>query len=425
MLIIHTVQPGEYLQDIANRYKISVQRLILDNGIRRPNHLVPGETLVILYPEKEHVVRPGESVNSIARLYGVPANQIYRNNPGLLEQPFIYPGEQLVIAVRPMHQEMIEVGGYAYPSVNKRLLQNTLPYLSFFIPFTYEISERGELGKVADAPVVSMAKQFHVRPVMNISNLREPYGFNSELAHIILNDKKVQDRVVEETCDNILKKGYEGLDIDFEYVKEEDSLQLARFIGRFRERLKPLGYPVFTALAAKNSAAQKGILVSGHNYAAVGREADGVLLMTYEWGYAGGPPMPVAPIKHVRKVLDYAVTQMPPGKILLGIPNYGYDWPLPYKEGVTKAVSITNEQALELAWKYGGSIEYDEFAQTPFFQYFDGARMHEVWFENARSIQAKLELVWEYGLKGAGYWNLMRPFMQNWCLLDGLFEIRN
>lgn len=284
-MIIHTVQPGECLQEIANHYRVPLKHLIEDNGIRSLNHLVPGETLVILYPETVHTVRPGETVSSIARLYGISVNQIYRNNPGLAERPFIYPGEQLIITVSRRHPENIEVGGYAYPSVNKHLLQNTLPYLSFFIPFTYEISERGELGRLKDTQAVSMAKQFHVRPVMNLSNLREPHGFNTELAHIILNDRDVQDRVVEETYENILLKGYEGLDIDFEYVKEEDSLKLARFIGRFHDLLKPMGYPVFTALAAKTSSEQRGILFGGHDYEAVGREADGVLLMTYEWGY--------------------------------------------------------------------------------------------------------------------------------------------
>ena len=67
-MIIHTVQPGECLQEIANRYRIPLNRLIEDNGIRSLNHLVPGETLVILYPETVHTVLPGETVSSIARL---------------------------------------------------------------------------------------------------------------------------------------------------------------------------------------------------------------------------------------------------------------------------------------------------------------------------------------------------------------------
>ena len=51
--------------------------------------------------------------------------------------------------------------------------------------------------------------------------------------------------------------------------------------------------------------------------------------MTYELGYTGGPPMAVAPLDKVRQVVDYALTEIPAEKLFLGVPVYGYDWPLP------------------------------------------------------------------------------------------------
>lgn len=61
----------------------------------------------------------------------------------------------------------------------------------------------------------------------------------------------------------------------------------------------------------------------------------------------------------------------------------------------------------------------------PWFRYVDGqGREHEVWFEDARSIRAKLALAAELELYGVGYWNLMRPFPQNWAVLNSLYEIR-
>ena len=134
--------------------------------------------------------------------------------------------------------------------------------------------------------------------------------------------------------------------------------------------------------------------------------------------------MAVAPIPNVRAVLDYAVTEIPQEKILLGVPNYGYDWPLPYREG-NRATSISNQYAVELAARYYAAIRYDEKAQAPWFRYVDEqGREHEVWFEDARSIRAKLLLLDEYGLSGAGYWNLMREFPQNWVVLSSLYNIR-
>jgi len=134
--------------------------------------------------------------------------------------------------------------------------------------------------------------------------------------------------------------------------------------------------------------------------------------------------MAVAPLPSVRAVLDYAVTEIPPEKILLGIPNYGYDWPLPYIQGVTRARSISNQEAIRLAIRYQIAIQYDETAQAPHFHYTDeSGAVHEVWFEDARSIQAKLALIAEYGFRGAGFWNLMRPFSQTWLTLASMYGI--
>lgn len=135
--------------------------------------------------------------------------------------------------------------------------------------------------------------------------------------------------------------------------------------------------------------------------------------------------MAVAPLPKVREVLDYAVTEIPPSKIFLGIPNYGYDWPLPFVQGTTKAQSISNQRAIELAVQYGVPISYDTEAQAPHFQYTDAAgTVHEVWFEDARSLEAKLRLIAERGLQGAGFWNIMRPFSQTFLVLASLYTIQ-
>lgn len=134
--------------------------------------------------------------------------------------------------------------------------------------------------------------------------------------------------------------------------------------------------------------------------------------------------MAVAPINEVRKVLDYGVTQIPPNKIFMGIPNYGYDWTLPFIQGESRAESISNVEAVERAARVGAEIQFDETAQSPFYEYTDSnGREHIVWFEDARSINAKLRLIQEYGLKGAGYWTIMNYFPQNSTLLNSLFDI--
>ncbi len=134
--------------------------------------------------------------------------------------------------------------------------------------------------------------------------------------------------------------------------------------------------------------------------------------------------MAVAPVNKVREVVEYAITEIPVQKIQMGIPNYAYDWTLPFVQGTSRAAGIGNEQAVRIAAQYNAAIQFDTLAQTPFFTYWDyDGREHIVWFEDARSIRAKLGLIQEFTLAGAGYWNIMRPFTQNWLLLSQTFFI--
>ena len=148
------------------------------------------------------------------------------------------------------------------------------------------------------------------------------------------------------------------------------------------------------------------------------------MLMTYEWGYTYSVPMAVAPIDKVRRVVEYALTRIPAEKIDLGVPNYGYDWPLPYVSGTTRATSLGNLAARDLAAENGAVIQFDETAQSPWYTYEKDGTAHEVWFEDVRSYRAKFSLVTEYGLRGIGFWQLMRPNLPGFLLMSGTFWIR-
>ena len=219
--------------------------------------------------------------------------------------------------------------------------------------------------------------------------------------------------------------------MDFEFIYPEDRFDYVRFLQNLHSVLGAAGLPLFSALAPKVSDAQAGILYEGHDYGAIGASVDRVLLMTYEWGYTYGPPMAVAPLNKVKQVVDYALTRVSASKLYLGIPTYGYDWTLPYnKEEVMAsqngAPSISPVEAISLAQRYNAIIQYDRTAESPWFRYTDeSGTLHEVWFEDARSIKAKLDLAYRSGLVGIGYWNSMRDFPQNWVVLNALCYIKH
>ena len=422
--MIYTVAAGDTLSSIAADYGIRTALLAELNGIDEAVSLVVGQALVVLQPSETYTLAPGETIYAVARRFGTSVIQLYRNNPGLGGLPTVAAGRELVIRYDPEPTSPLDVNAYAYPFIPVGELRRELPYLTYLTPFTYGFTPEGELVPLGDQTLIDLALEYGVTPWMHLSTLTPEGVFSSALGLALLNDLAAQEALTEAIIANMQAKNYQGLDVDFEFIGAEGAAPYAAFVTRLRERLAPLGYEVVVALAPKVSDDQPGTLYEGHDYAALGAAADGVLLMTYEWGYTYGPPLAVAPIPSVRRVLDYAVTRIPRNKIFMGIPAYGYDWPLPYERGVTRATSLSNPQAVSLARQYGAEIGYDPTAQAPFFTYTDEQGVtHEVWFEDARSIAAKLELIREYGFRGAGYWNLNRPFPQNWTQLNSQFLI--
>ncbi|MNZ67490.1 Spore germination protein YaaH [compost metagenome] len=282
----------------------------------------------------------------------------------------------------------------------------------------------GSFIPLNDSAIINAAYAQRAAPMMVITNF-ESGTFSSEIAHAVLSDTAVQERLIANILEMMRQKGYLALNVDFEYVPRADRELYNAFLQRLVDSLHPYNYLVSTCLAPKLSAAQTGTLYEAHDYPAHGRIVDFVILMTYEWGWSGGPPRAVAPLNEVVKVLNYALSVMPPEKIVMGMPLYGYDWTLPYVQGAKWAPTISPKEAVNRAAKYGAEIQYDEEAQSPFYTYYDEeGRQHIVWFEDARSVQAKFNIVKTYHLRGVSYWVLGVPFPQNWYVLNANFVIK-
>lgn len=398
--------------------------VISDNALENQNDLVAGQTLVLMTDTIPHTVRQGQSLYSIARAYGVTLARLQDANPDITNPNNIAVGQVINVPVPSQMRGEIQVNGYAFPNISTEVLGKTLPYLTYLSIFSYQVRPDGSLAPINDESLIQRARQADVAPMMVITNIEEGASFSSDLAHTILTDIQVRQTLIDNIVSTLQAKDYYGLDIDFEYILPEDGDAYDQFLRLVTQRLHPLGFIVTTALAPKLSANQSGLLYEAHHYPVHGRLADHVILMTYEWGYTYGPPMAVSPINQVRRVLDYAVTVIPSKKILMGMPNYGYDWTLPYRPR-TAASSISNTQAVALALRRGAVIQYDTESQAPYFNYTDDAgKRHVVWFEDARSIQARLRLVDEYKLGGVSYWTINRFFPQNWLVLSSMYTVQ-
>ena len=421
---IYIVRPGDTVYSIAQKFGVSAQRIVSDNMLADDRGLAVGQALLILFPEVVHTFRTGETLYSVARMYGTDVMQLLRNNPTLTGMKYIPEGTQIVISYRGRKLSEMETSGFAYSYIDPAVLASALPYLTYIIIFGYGFTESGEIINVNDSRIISAAHDSGTAVLLCLSSINTDGTFDTGKIGKLLTDTDFQNIVISDLIDTIIKKDAQGLDIDIEYIPAEYREAFAAFAENARRRLGEYGLTVHVDLAPKISPVQKGALYEAHDYELLGSAADLVFLMTYEWGYTYGPPMAVAPLPNVRRVLEYALTEIPAEKIFLGIPNYGYDWKIPYERGITKAVTMGNIGAAQLAVSTGSEIIFDNYSQSPYFYYTDiFGEEHVVWFEDVRSLREKFLLAEEKGIRGCGYWNIMRPFPQNYLLLNSLFGI--
>ena len=416
----YIVQQGDSLWAIASRYGVTVQELALYNNIADSSLIFVGQMLQM--PFLSHTVRAGETLWALAQRYGVTINQITEAN-NIANPALIYPGRILRIPAPP--KSMIEVNAYItrMSETGRRDVLSRGHLFTYLSPFSYKVGADGSLLNLQDSLVLQAANMTNTSPLLTITNEAEG-SFNSDRAAAILRNPDVQETLLSNILAKMKEKGYTGLNIDFEYVYPEDRENYNNFLRKAVARMHPEGYTVSSALAPKQRADQEGLLYEAHDYKAHGEIVDFVVIMTYEWGWSGGRPWAIAPISEVRKVLDYAVTAIPREKILMGVPLYGRDWRIPWVQG-TYARTVSPKGAVELAAQQGVNIQYNDTYQSPFFRYTDAdGQQHEVWYEDARSVQAKYDTVKEYGLRGVSYWVLGPAFPQNWPVLQNNFKVR-
>ncbi|MDR0919828.1 MAG: LysM peptidoglycan-binding domain-containing protein [Oscillospiraceae bacterium] len=424
-MYIHIVKEGETIYTIAAQYGISVERLRFDNGIGAESRLVIGQALLIIIPDLTHIAKQGETLSSIAERFGVTLNTLYRNNPWLWDNNTIEPGEMLIIQLNNEKVGTLSVDGFVYPNIDKRNLDLMLPYLTRLFIFGYGFNEDGTLIPTTDEYLIERAYDFNVEPILLLSNITESGGFDSNHIKNLISDENLQNTLINNLLTTMKAKGYRGIDLDFEYIPTSMRTKYSEFVKKITDIMNYNGFSVNVDVAPKTKDNQSGLLFEAHDYEALGQNANTVFLMTYEWGYSHSEPRAVSPINEVNKVLEYAVSKIPREKIIMGIPNYAYNWTLPYVKGTTIAKSVGNLQAQNIAIENWAEIKYDEVAQTPYYTYRDENNiLHEVWFEDARSIYAKLMLANQYGLERIGIWNIMRQFPQLFLLINYLFDIK-
>jgi len=216
----------------------------------------------------------------------------------------------------------------------------------------------------------------------------------------ILHDPERRAAHVRALVDLVEQRGFAGLQIDYEDLGSGDQAVFSAFVGELAGGLHDKGAVLWVTVHPKATDEGYDERNRAQDYAAIGRSADAVVVMAYDWRWADSEPGSVAPIWWVAQVLEYTTSLIPAHKVVLGVGLYGYDWVGAH------GVPVVWQQAQTLAARAGVHPRRDDSSGSSTFRYTEQGRVHEVWYEDTTSITAKLDLAVRYRLGGVELWRL-------------------
>lgn len=230
--------------------------------------------------------------------------------------------------------------------------------------------------------------------------------------HSLLSTPARRARLISQLCAEVQKNGYDGVNIDFEFIPAEDSGYFTTFLQELKNGLgddTELSVAVFARTAADN-------WPTAYNYRKIGEIADQVVVMSYDYHYKTSGAGAVAPLWWVEEVINYmrGNAGIPAAKLLIGMATYGYDW----GNGVT-TTTVTEERLGQLSSRYRLSAFYDPGTCSPYYTYTDSNQVkHQIWLENELSLDQKLELVQKNNIGGISFWRIGNGFEDLYNLLE-------
>ena len=421
---IYIVKQGDTLQSIADKFGVSVQKIIQDNGLAEKEDLIIGQTLVITTPEQVYTVEQGDTLYDIADQFHVSIIQLLENNPFLSKREYIYPGDTIVISYNT-NKGKITTHGNTVPTISKDILRKTIPYLSYLSVLNFTATNEGEIiSYYDDTEIVQMAKDYGVVPLMLLTTLTIQGEANIATTYDIILNEELQNNIIEKILNIVKEMGYYGVNISFQYLNVSNQHLYENYFTKIASRFNQEGYQVFLTINPNLSMAKNDEPFEKIDYTKFNQLAQNIIFMTYEWAERIIAPSPISSFYETDQFLDYVTTYIPSDKVIIGVATIGYDWELPYAPKISNVNSLSFERVVDLARSVGAVINYDDQSQTPYFRYRSANGIeHVVWYINSRSINATMELVTKYNLSGISVWNITVFNPQLWLIISSQYEI--
>lgn len=412
-MIIHIVKPGETILSIADSYGISVKNLKIYNNLTEEDSLVVGEALIILIPEITYTVKEGDTLVQIADAFGTKPIELLRYNPELSEKQALYSGDEIVISFRGEKGHTIATNGFAYPFIDTKTLLKTLPYLTYLTVYSYTVSATGDLSELDDDDIIKLAKAYGTEPMMMIIPASHNNDEAMAVVDAIISDIAIEDRFISQILQTLKTKGYSGVSFHTPYIHPKYRENYRRHATKMLDCINSAGYKVMDTFENP---------IFGFDYKFMTSGLSGITLIVYEFGYSDRLSLGTLCTDNYRRVIGDFTKMVPSDMVSFGLPMQGYIYQLPFIAGASQGRAISYKAALELAAQNNAQISYDPLTNSVSFYFYSGDE-YLVRFWDARSYDVFLKLVPEFNLYGVGIWSIMQWYPQLWLSMAVQYTI--
>src|SRR6266853_6998223 len=285
--------------------------------------------------------------------------------------------------------------------------------------------ERGQYtAKTTPAEAISILKEDKLHqwmkslnppvelPIMGLVNNYDGVEWRIKEMAQMLASSAARQRLVRDVVEYAVDSHEAGIVVDFEEVPDASQAHFRQFIAALVPALHSAGLKLMIALPARDDA---------YDYEFFGKQCDAIVLMNYDQHWLTSPPGPIAAqdlfVENLRQVFDV----VPPQKIIVGIANYAYDWPLNSKNGKEAAAEFSIQEALLHVEESDTDVEFDSNSLNPHYSYYDEHKhMHQVWMLDAVTAYNELRASERLGVQGTALWRLGSSDTSLWPIWDAV-----
>lgn len=299
----------------------------------------------------------------------------------------------------------------------QKSLEKNLDLFDQISPFEYKVEKDGEISRVTSVLTNDLKEKLKSRAIKIIPSITNNFDENDKASNI-LRDERKRKAHLDYILNEVKEQGYDGIDLDYENLKEETKEEYSRFIEELSSRLHAEGKILSVTLQAKNSDYQTWRGPGALDYEKIARHADQVRLMTYDYSRPDTSPGPISPISWFEQIIDYAQEKAAKEKIIVGLPFYGYRWCLEKVNDDCQSKGLVFEGVKNIVEKYKPEVKWNEETKSRWFLYEDeNKNKYALNFEDNQSLEEKLRVIKDEEVGGVVIWRLGGEDAENFDVL--------